>query len=115
MSVVLDKMEYEQGETVKATVKNNLNEAVCFESRNTYYFQKKNWTWEEYLIKRCEVSFITECINPLETKEFKGEFSKVDFEKGAYRIAAPVYIGCQNEEYPCEEVKTIYSNEFTIK
>ena len=113
--ITTDKMEYEQGETIQITVKNGLSENVCFESCNTYFFQKKNVVWKEYLTKRCEVNFITECIGYPKIKEFEGILSEVNFEKGVYRIAFPIYTGCQNKEFPCEENKTIYSNEFTIK
>lgn len=115
VTITTDKIEYEQGEMVKITVRNNLNEIICFESCNAYYFQKKNWIWEEYLRKECEVSFITECIDSSEVKEFEVELSEIDFEKGVYKIAVPIYIDCQNKEWPCEEIKTIYSNKFTIK
>jgi len=115
ITIMTDKTEYEQGEIVKITVRNSLNEAVCFESCNTYYFQKKNWTWEEYLAKKCEVDFIKECIDFSKNKEFEIEFFKTDFEKGTYRIAVPIYTACQNKEFPCEKKEIIYSDEFTIK
>ena len=113
--ITTDKTEYEQGELVKITVKNNLDKTICFESCNTYFFQKKNWFWREYLRKKCEINFITECIDSFEIKEFKIKLFEVDFKKGDYRIAIPIYTGCQNKEFPCKENKTIYSNEFTIK
>ncbi len=115
--ITTDKTEYEQGEMVEITVKNNLDKTICFESCNTYFFQKKNWFWfwKEYLRKRCEVNFIAECIDSFEIKEFEIGLFEVDFEKGIYRIAIPIYTGCQNEKFPCKESETIYSNEFTIK
>ena len=115
VTITTDKTEYEQGEVIKLSVRNNLDESICFESCNTYCFQKKNVVWREYLMKMCEVNFITECINSSEIKEFKIKLSEVDFEKGVYKIAVPIYKGCQNKEFPCEESKRIYSNEFTIK
>ena len=115
VTITTDKTEYEQGEMVKIGVNNNSGENVCFESCNTYYFQKKNVIWKEYLTKRCEVNFITKCIDHSEVEEFKGRLSEVDFKEGVYKIAVPIYTDCQNEEFPCKENKTIYSNEFTIK
>jgi len=115
VTITTDKTEYEQGDAIRLSIKNNSGENVCFESCNTYYFQKKNVIWKEYLTKRCEVNFITKCIDHSEVEEFKGRLSEVDFKEGVYKIAVPIYTDCQNEEFPCKENKTIYSNEFTIK
>lgn len=113
--IATDKEEYEQGGIIKIKIFNYSNKTICFESCNTYYFQKKDGLWKDYLVKTCEINLITKCIDRLETREFEREFSGVDFSKGIYRIAIPIYIGCENREWPCEENKTIYSNEFIIK
>lgn len=116
VTITTDKTEYEQGETVKIVVKNNLDKSICFGTCNNYYFEKKNGEWKYYLKKFCEADFIKECIKPNETKIFEREtiWNSYKIEKGTYRMVIPLCIDCENlGEF--REDKVIFSNEFTIK
>ncbi|MBA4319671.1 MAG: hypothetical protein C0412_14820 [Flavobacterium sp.] len=116
VAIATDKTEYEQGETVKIMVTNNLDKNICFGTCNNYYFEKKNGEWKYYLKKFCEADFIEECIKPNETKIFEREtiWDSYKIEKGTYRVVIPLCIDCENLKNFRED-KVIYSNEFTIK
>lgn len=113
--IVTDKAEYELGETLKLTVNNNLSKKICFESCNPYFFEKENLKWEGFLIKLCEASFITECLEPGTTKVFEEVLSKLDFSPGTYRIGSRIFVNCVDKTFNCEKDETAYTSEFTIK
>ena len=109
-----DKTEYKQEDVIKLAIENSLDKNVCFELCNTYYFQKKSANWTGLATTTCEAIAIAECIDRSGVKEFEIKLSGIDFEKGTYRIAVPVYLGCKDKKFPCKDNKTIYSNEFRI-
>jgi len=112
-TITTDKTEYEQGEVIKITVKNNLNKNICFEWCNTYYIEKKNTEWETDLqsMRFCEINYVGECLKPEDSKIFEFETVSEIYtkEKGVYRAVVSLY----TEDFKQES--TIYSNEFTIK
>jgi hypothetical protein len=121
VTVTTDKTEYEyvgvpEG-MVKLMVKNNLYKSICFESCNTYYLlKKKGGSWEELGTRLCEFITVTECIKPNEIKIF--EYITIWKEKGTYKFAIPYVFEEDLKDFPSryyEIIKTIYSNEFTIK
>lgn len=118
--ITTDKTEYEQGEIIKITVKNNLDKSICFESCNSYHIEKKNSDWEWTIFLLCEENFISECIKSQEIKTFEQETTGYESALGPdnfYRVAVPICIDCEylknNYQYRIDE--TIYSKEFTIK
>jgi len=120
VTITTDKTEYEQGDIVKITVKNNIDKNVCFESCNAYYLEKKNGKWEidQKSMKLCGIeNFIGECLESGETKTFELKTALDSYYKkdpGTYRAVVHLCIDCQGlKDFRTD--KTIYSNEFTIK
>ena len=145
--VTTDKTEYEQGEIVEITVKNNLDKSIWYVGNLPsefpwWDFEKlENGIWEEISIveplmengkEECvlilyEQMSIEELITELKTNsrvvdEWDFENCYPDFEEdkfidsGTYRFS---FIYSPDREIFLEgrydELKTIYSNEFTIK
>ena len=127
--ITTDKTEYKQRDTVKITVKNNLEKdicylsyqgSVCYETPYTIYqFSSGNWKYiSTGLVVECPQVELPPLCNELkfnEEKEFiwdhRGQASI-----GKYKVSI-------NHKEDIEEIKlgntkgikTIYSNEFTIK
>jgi len=119
VTITTDKTEYEQGETVKITVKNETDDSICFESCNPYYLEKKNGEWKSdpETTKLCIITTIGECIKPGENKvfEFKTAWESYKKELGTYRVITRLCVNCKDLEDFIKNSETIYSNEFTIK
>ncbi len=107
-----DKIEYEEGENLRVSIKNSFKKNICFSSCYPYFLEKKNGQWESYPYGVCEKPDINKtCIEPGQIKIFEINLSFV--EERLHRLALPVCVGCeQGEEF--EEIKRFYSNEFTI-
>lgn len=111
--IATDKTEYQQGEVLKVTIKNNLIKNICFSSCYPYLLEKKNAKWEFYSYVNCPKKDLNkDCIQPTQTKVFMLTLSLV--EKGLHRMALPVCLGCQ-EDTDFIGSQRFYSNEFTIK
>lgn len=122
-TITTDKTEYEQGETVKIMVKNNLDKNICLGKNHPYYSEKWNEETKKWEIAHPEllmsgvVPSVGECINSKEHKEFiSDDFFKnlILINSGKYRILFPVCVDCEKEKNFNSD-KTICSNEFTIK
>lgn len=117
--VVTDKKEYRQGEQIEIEVANDMDEDVCFESCNPYYFMQKSWKsgWRSFA-RECFVSFITECVKPKETKTFRGLAGDY-VENGKWVAVVPVWTECDAiegvEGTTCKIVTEIRSEEFIVR
>jgi hypothetical protein len=112
-SIFTNRTDYRDGEKLKVTIKNTLNENICFSSCYPYYMEKKNDNWESYDYGICDKENINEvCIEPDEVKAF--EIDLVLVEKGPHRLALPACLGCNVGDY-FREIKRFYSNEFIIE
>ena len=115
VTITTDKTEYEQGEIIKVTVENNLEEKICFETCTSYYFEKNIDTkWKKLLEEFCEINLVEECINSGESKIFEGKESFLMEKNEIYRVAVPICFDCEGAN-SFQLHKTIFSNEFTIK
>ena len=133
--VTTDKTEYEQGEIIKITIRNNLNESIYSHigSSTPIYSidhiekERSNGTWEK-LFAQCRCPHCIEKIGapkeikPGQSKVFRwkpliylnGTSKAVQPEIGTYRIAILYQIrkGSTPENWKWHAV---YSNKFTIK
>ncbi len=111
--VLTDKTEYNIGETLKITIKNNLRKNICFSSCYPYYLEiKEGQEWKPYSYGVCGKSDIIEyCVNSRENKTF--EIDLFSASKGHHRISIPVSFDLKTGE-KFKEDKRFYSNEFEI-
>jgi hypothetical protein len=121
VNILTDKTEYQQGESLKVNIKNNLIKNICFSSCYPYYLEREKSEpssptriWEIYLYSECDQEDLNEkCIEPGKTKVF--EINLLEYiEVGFHRIALPVCAGCKVGE-KFKESKRFYSNKFLIK
>jgi hypothetical protein len=140
VSIFTDKTEYEQGETVKITIRNNLDKSIWYLSdRSSWWDLEKqvNKDWKQIdLFPPISTEGREECVQPLPPqsieeilKELKPNFEiedtwnlrnceleigvsiSIDFiDSGNYRLSFTY--GFSKDSYG---EKIIYSNEFTIK
>ncbi len=131
--ITTDKTEYEQGDTVKITVRNNLKESIWYpkhiycgasfwlletcEGEEVPYYEICLWVAPDYRFTK---------LNPTEILEEEWDGKIHDLREYKFRFAEP---GCYRIVFPCsysvnkkklyedwgEHKETIYSNEFTIK
>jgi len=125
VTITTYKTEYEQGEEVKITVRNNSDEAIYFSSCDAYYPEiEKNGAWRRTFRKECEPLSVKDKISSRESKilqeceiGFKDEpLLPWKFYPGNWRIILGYYLGCVDKAPShCLSHKTIFSNEFRIK
>ena len=113
VEITTDKAEYSKGEILLLTIKNNLEENLCFSSCYPYYLERKNQDWKSYDYGMCNKANLAEkCINAGGFKTFEIDLSST--EKGSHRFTIPGCINCEiNGQFT--ESKRFYSNEFEIK
>ncbi len=112
VSITTDKMEYEQGENVKVTVKNNLGEDI--QTHKVSVEKLNSAEWEEIMFDvRCSClagcSSVDIILLPDNSRKFIWDQNSNDCKKvieGIYRFK--INLTVQGD-------KIIYSNEFTIK
>lgn len=113
VTVTTDKSEYDLGEVLRLTVRNNLTDSICFSPCSFGRFEIKKEEWQMYLYEECKKPDETErCIEPRQAKGFELIVSVA--EPGLHRIVVPSCFNCQAGER-FEEDERLYSNEFTIK
>jgi len=113
ISIITDKIEYNQGDNLKVKIKNNFSGNICFSICYPYYLERKNGKWEQYKYVECqEFNGNGHCIDAKEEKAF--ELTLPEVPEGLHRLAIPVCIGCKSED-TFQEDKRFYSNEFWIK
>lgn len=123
--VTTDKLEYESGEIIKVTIKNNLEESIFShvgKEAIKYIERKTAQGWEKFFA-RCQYPHCTydigppKEITPKDSKTFQwnplifinGTSEYVQAKSGHYRLLI-LY-----ENYKKTEWKTVYSNKFRIK
>lgn len=123
-TITTDKTEYEQGEEVKFTVKNNLNQKIVLIAYDLMIEKLEENEWK--MIRRwgvccgrCEPIYSYE-VYADDIKKFTWDqktfaceiFGEIpeQMSAGKYRVKGKYFI---DEEQ--ENIETIYSNEFTIK
>lgn len=126
VTITTDKTEYEQGETIEITVKNALDKDIVYITTcivEPYRVQNfLNDKWLDFVeiesSPRClakEPQFTYEKVKAGQSVEFSWDQKRIlpDFgwaSSGRYRV-----LFSYKESETSEELKTIYSNEFTIK
>ena len=137
VTVTTDKTEYEQGETVEITVRNNKNKSVyylvssCYGIKGVSLEKHKTLRWQKqefmnYPKPQCLLN-ILDCIeiNPNEnvtiTKvmlEYYDHDKRINIplSSGKYRVKIEMGQDCEKEkDIRLKDFFSIYSNEFTIK
>ena len=115
LSVSTDLTEYSLGDFPVLTVKNNLNETLCFSECYRYYLEKKGEVWESYRYGEClEPDTIEKCLSPEEETSFELIIDLPKPEPGLHRVALPVCLTCQTAA-EFKEDQRFYSNEFLIQ
>lgn len=127
VSVVTDKTEYEQGETIKITIKNDLNKSIWYVKKlcppsccNLYKWENNEWKNLGDPMPCVQLTpppsgksyhFEADELKPEEniTKQWNMKIATSFAESGKYRFS--FYYGLSKESYT---EKTIYSNEFRI-
>jgi len=117
VSIDTQKIEYAKDEKLlKLNIKSYALTKICFSSCYPYYIQKKDGSWKDYPLAKCEEQNVaTDCV---------GSFGKIGrgidldqwrsfLESDSHRLALPACIGC-NAGDPFKVDKTFYSNEFKI-
>jgi len=104
VTITTDKTEYEQGETVKVVLKNNLDKPVFLESCNPVILQLKDGSkWKELSRKYCEATWVRQRIKPGENgvvAEFDTGYEwegKKLFPIGSYRVLSTYHIACTED------------------
>jgi len=136
VTITTDKTEYKQGEDIKITLENNLNESIysygLFQfGCGALYLQKEDLSgdWKDVDTFICPVPMLPPVIEYKAGKKKSYYFNqKIDYEEkvlakpGRYRFEFIYYIECEPQDSdrslficPSENKKTIYSNEFIIK
>jgi len=111
--ITTDRAEYNLGEELTMTIRNNLASNVCLSSCYPYRLEKNNGEWKSYPYEECkEPDLVESCVEPNQTKGLKLTIPAV--ASGLHRIAVPSCLDCQIGE-KFEENERFYSNEFTIK
>ena len=111
--IVTDKKEYKTSDALKVKIKNNLKASICFSSCFSYYFEKKDEIWERYQYVDClDKNLAEKCADSRQTKAFELNIPLI--EKGIYRLAIPICVGC-NFRDKFREDNWFYSNEFVVK
>ena len=111
--ITTNRTEYSLGQAPTMIIRNNLASNICISSCYSYYLQKNNGEWVNYLYEECGEPDLAElCIEPNQAKSLELIISVTD--SGLHRITVPFCVDCQiGEEF--EENEKFYSNEFTIK
>ena len=136
VTITTDKTEYDQGETIKVTLENNLNESIysygLFQfGCGALYLQREDLSgnWKDVDTFICPVPMPPPVIEYKAGEKKSYCFNqKIDYEEkvlaepGRYRFKFIYYIECEPQDSdrslficPSENKKTIYSNEFIIE
>jgi len=125
VTLTTDKTEYEQGETVEITVRNNLVESIWYREWDTKCSgtsfsigKKRDNRYSFYPLGLAECAMDEVELKPKATRIYalnlnewkKTKFPHTDIDTGVYKWRF-IYILKNGDK----ESKTIYSNEFTIK
>lgn len=115
ISVDLAQQNYEKGEQVELTIRNNTSEQICFSSCFPYYLQRrKNDKWVTYDYPSCsDEDLSTSCISPSQVKKFRLTLEKY-VRANSHRFAIPIFKGGEKGE-KFEETERIYSEPFEVK
>jgi len=112
VDAITDNSSYIIGDKLKVKIQNNLKEKICFSSCYPYYIEEDNGEKSGYEYSGCADEDMAEnCIDPDGIKAF--QFDVPSVEKGTYRLALPVCVGC-TESNIFKEAKRFYSNNFNI-
>jgi flagellin-like protein len=123
VTIATDKKEYEQGEIVKVTIKNNLAKSIWYkldcgeEPFDVFKYENGDWKQiHQWLLTKCPAIPVIEEIKRGGIREVKynGIWKGLFAIKGKYKIGLN-YSLFKPENGKLKEPKTIYSNEFTIK
>ena len=122
--ITTDKTEYEQGETIKITVRNNLDKSIWWipdkcteEPLDLFKYNKGNWEQIHFSINVLCKHISSEIAELKSTDSFEflyGYYWKRFFTPGRYKIRFEYSIN-KPRNTELEEKTSIYSNEFTIK
>jgi hypothetical protein len=112
---VTDRNNYNLGDALAISIKNNLGQTVCFSSCYPYLLEKQNvgGGWDQYLYESCSQKDIAaDCISADGVKKFRLSLAEAD--AGMNRLKLQVCVNCA----PGREFKAnsaLYSNVFEVK
>lgn len=115
--ITLDKSEYQTGESIKISIKNNLGESIFLGGCNQYGLEaKENGQWEEEPpLKQCVWEGYGLKVNSKETANYSLDTQK----EGTFRINVGYAKGCEDNkpvsQANCKADDIAYSAEFTVK
>ena len=116
VNIATDKTDYQQGEKVKITIKNNTNQpiSICYPWYGIERFSKGSWI--KVLIDNCTCPGVYCDIEPCRSLQ-TGEIYDVPWLQGEVECPGLIQVitGKYRATYTAEGGKISYSNEFTIK
>lgn len=122
VTITTDKTKYNQGDIIKAVIRNNLNTSIWYipddcptEPLNVYKFINNNWKQVHFATRAlCRLIRHHIEIKPGTVKDISYEYWKGFFKPGKYKIGFE-YGLIKPEGRKLIDKSVVYSNEFTIK
>lgn len=113
VKIITQQTEYGAGDSLKLKTENFLGKDVCFSACYPYYIESKEAGWAADEYSQCSVANLAEkCLAPKEMRALESFLPNLN--KGTYRLAVPVCVGCNAQE-AFKPDRWFYSNEFIIK
>lgn len=112
---ITDRDNYQFGDLLKISIKNNLGQAVCFSSCYPYLAEIKvaDNDWKQYDYAVCPVAQVAvDCVPAGAVKKF--QLSLGDVDPGINRLKLQVCVNCAAGQ-PFRVDSVLYSNMFEVK
>jgi len=112
--ISLNRAEYNPGEALEVSVRNDFGREICFSSCYPYLAEIRDQSgeWKEYVYQDCpETARAADCVSPRDSKKFRVALE--DMPAGTHRLRIPFCLECAAGNFQPEQ--TLYSPVFEIK